>query len=167
MLYSVLASLIVVKTVLQPPGLRIKKSMFNFRRTGTVWLGIAVALSSVIPAAAQTPKPFLQDIQVHRDEPQPAETSLVKKTSSVDEVKPAATSHSPINTTISLLQNISIPGYTGVLVEKLDGERVVESGSNLTYNPASNAKIATSYAVLKTFGPEYRFATSVWTDGSY
>jgi len=39
--------------------------------------------------------------------------------------------------------------------------------SNFTFNPASNVKIATSYAVLKTFGPDYRFPTSVWTDGSY
>ena len=42
----------------------------------------------------------------------------------------------------------------------------MESGSNAAYNPASNVKIATAYAVLKTFGPEYRFPTSVWTDGS-
>jgi D-alanyl-D-alanine carboxypeptidase/D-alanyl-D-alanine-endopeptidase (penicillin-binding protein 4) len=54
-----------------------------------------------------------------------------------------------------------------VLVETLDGNVVVESLSNFTFNPASNVKIATSYAVLKTFGPEYRFPTSVWTDGSY
>jgi len=167
MLYSVLASLVVVKTVLQPTGLGIKQSMFKFRRAGTLGLSFVVALGMAIPAAAQSPKPFLQDIQVHREDPLPAATPLVKKTSSIDEVKPAATSYSPINTSIPLLQNIAVPGYTGILVEKLNGERVVEVGSNLTYNPASNAKIATSYAILKTFGPEYRFATSVWTDGSY
>ena len=167
MLYSVLASLVVVKTVLQPPGLRINQSMFNFHRTGTLGLSFVVLFGTAIPAAAQTPKPFLQDIQVHREEPKPTATPLVQKTASVDEVKPAAISHSPINTSIPLLQNISIPGYSGIIVEKLDGERVIETGSNLTYNPASNAKVATAYAVLKTFGPEYRFATSVWTDGSY
>jgi D-alanyl-D-alanine carboxypeptidase/D-alanyl-D-alanine-endopeptidase (penicillin-binding protein 4) len=47
----------------------------------------------------------------------------------------------------------------------MDGTNVVEIGSDLTFNPASNVKIATAYAVLKTFGPEYRFPTSVWTDG--
>ena len=167
MLYSFSASLDVVKTILQPPGLRIKQSMVNFRRIGTFWIGIAVVFGGVMTGAAQSPKPFLQDIQVHRDEDASASSPLVRKTSSVDEVRPAAVASSPINTSISLLQNISIPGYSGVLVEKLDGERVVESGSNLPYNPASNVKIATTYAVLKTFGPQYRFATSVWTDGSY
>lgn len=141
--------------------------MFNFHRIGTFWLGITVVFGGVIAGAAQTPKPFLQDIQVHRDEEARPSAPLVTKTSSVDAVKPSAVSYSPINTSISLLQNISIPGYSGVLVEKLNGERVVESGSNLTYNPASNVKIATAFAVLKTFGPGYRFSTSVWTDGSY
>ena len=167
MLYSFSASLDVVKTILQPPGLRIKQSMINFHRIGTFWLGIAVVFGGAAAGAAQSPKPFLQDIQVHRDEEVRTTAPLVTKTSSVDAVRPAAVSYSPINTQISLLQNISIPGYSGVLVEKLDGERVVESGSDLTYNPASNVKIATSYAVLKTFGPGYRFSTSVWTDGSY
>ena len=41
------------------------------------------------------------------------------------------------------------------------------AGRTSHYNPASNVKIATAYAVLKTFGPDYRFPTNVWTDGSY
>ena len=132
-----------------------------------LWYCVAVVLlGTAIPAAAQT-KPFLQDIQVVRDTPQTAETSLIQKTSSVDAVKPVAISHSPVVTTIPVLENMPIPGYSGVIVETVEGERVVESGSNLLYNPASNVKIATTYAVLKTFGPDYRFATSVWTDGSW
>jgi D-alanyl-D-alanine carboxypeptidase/D-alanyl-D-alanine-endopeptidase (penicillin-binding protein 4) len=47
----------------------------------------------------------------------------------------------------------------------MDGTNVVEIGSDLTFNPASNVKIATAYSVLKTFGPDYRFPTNVWTDG--
>lgn len=142
------------------------------RRKNYLWYSFAILVFGLsIPVAAQT-KPFLQDIQVPRETPQPSATPfgpnpLVKKTSSVDVVQPAAISFSPINTTIPVLENFSIPGYTGVLVETLDGEKVVESGSNLTYNPASNVKIATTYAAIKTFGPDYRFATSVWTDGSW
>ena len=41
-----------------------------------------------------------------------------------------------------------------------------KAASNLAFNPASNVKIATAYAVLKTFGPGYRFPTNVWTDGT-
>ena len=54
-----------------------------------------------------------------------------------------------------------------MLVETLDGTVVVDSASDVPFNPASNVKIATTYAVLKTLGPNYRFQTSVWTDGSY
>ena len=66
-----------------------------------------------------------------------------------------------------MLAEAAIPGNSGVLVESLEGNIVVESGSTTTFNPASNVKIATAFAVLKTFGPDYRFPTNVWTDGSY
>jgi D-alanyl-D-alanine carboxypeptidase len=68
---------------------------------------------------------------------------------------------------VSDFARTAIPGYSGVLVESLDGNVVVENYSNVAFNPASNVKIATAYAVLKTFGPDYRFPTSVWTDGAY
>lgn len=128
---------------------------------------VVVFLGGAFSLAAQGPKPFLQDIQVPRDSPESSSNPLVKKTGSVDAVKPAAISHSAIKTSIPVLAEMAIPGYSGILVESLEGSIVVESGSNLTYNPASNVKIATTYAVLKTFGPDYRFATSVWTDGSW
>lgn len=142
------------------------------KRKNYLWYSFAILVigisGAIVPTKAQS-KPFLQDIQVVTTQPKalPASTPLVKKTGSSDIVMPAAISHSPINTTIPVLENYAIPGYSGILVETVDGERVVESGSNLTYNPASNVKVATTYAVLKTFGPEYRFATSVWTDGSW
>ncbi len=142
--------------------------MSFYSRTKTIWLSIAVSIFGFAGlSAAQNTKPFLQDIQVQRDTPETAATPLVKKTSAVDVVKPTTISYSPIVTNIPTLENVAIPGYSGIIVETVDGDPVVESGSRLTYNPASNVKIATSYAVLKTFGPDYRFATSVWTDGSY
>ena len=61
---------------------------------------------------------------------------------------------------------VEIPGYSGVIVETLDGKIVLESNSGLLFNPASNVKVATTYAVLKTFGPEFRFQTMVFTDGA-
>lgn len=146
--------------------------MSTSERKNLIWYSFAILVFGLsISVSAQT-KPFLQDIQIPRDTPLPSATPYssspyIKKTASVDAVRPAAISHSPIVTTIPVLENYAIPGYTGVLVETLDGERVVESGSNLTYNPASNVKVATTYAVIKTFGPDYRFATSVWTDGSW
>ncbi len=70
-----------------------------------------------------------------------------------------------IRTLFPALAEVQIPGYSGVLIESVDGNVVVESNSNFTFNPASNVKIATAFAVLKTFGPEFRFMTNVYTDG--
>jgi D-alanyl-D-alanine carboxypeptidase/D-alanyl-D-alanine-endopeptidase (penicillin-binding protein 4) len=104
--------------------------------------------------ATPTPKPLLQDIQVQKSSPstETPTTSLITKTASVSPAYP-------------VINDVSIPGYSGILVETLDGKAVVDNYSNYAFNPASNVKIATSYAVLKTFGPEFRFQTTVWTDG--
>jgi D-alanyl-D-alanine carboxypeptidase/D-alanyl-D-alanine-endopeptidase (penicillin-binding protein 4) len=109
-------------------------------------------------------RPLLQDIQVYR-EPAPVDNSLVKKTGSASPT--AGDIANPVKSSFPILAETSIPGHSGVLVETVDGNVVVESFSNFTFNPASNVKIATTYAVLKAFGPDYRFPTSVWTDGSY
>ena len=116
------------------------------------------------PNASPSPtKPLLQDIKVYQDP-----GSFVKKTGDVSPVTGGTTpAANLVRSSVPVLAETAIPGYSGVLVESLDGNVVVESLSNVTFNPASNVKVATSYAVLKTFGPEYRFPTSVWTDGSY
>jgi D-alanyl-D-alanine carboxypeptidase/D-alanyl-D-alanine-endopeptidase (penicillin-binding protein 4) len=58
--------------------------------------------------------------------------------------------------------------YTqGVLVETLDGKVVMEQAANQQYNPASVVKLATAYHALQAFGPNYRFSTVVWTNGSF
>jgi D-alanyl-D-alanine carboxypeptidase/D-alanyl-D-alanine-endopeptidase (penicillin-binding protein 4) len=104
--------------------------------------------------ASPTPKPFLQDIQVPKTNNTAANTSptLVTKTASVSPAYP-------------VINDVSIPGYSGILIETLDGKSIVDSSSNYAFNPASNVKIATTYAVLKTFGPDFRFQTTLWTDG--
>jgi len=136
-----------------------EKSMNSLSRIRTFLLCTGLFVFLGLGAAAQTsPEPFLQDIKVKTDGDA---TDLVQKTSSVS---PVLGVHA--NTSIPALADVEIPGYTGILVQKLDGTNVVEIGSNLAFNPASNVKIATAYAVLKTFGPEYRFPTNVWTDGT-
>ncbi len=130
------------------------------------WPCIAVLISIFGVASFGQSQPLLQDIKVHKEPsgPNAASAPLVKKTGSVTA---AAVNTVAIKTSIPVLAEAVIPGYSGVLVETLDGNVVVESGSNYAFNPASNVKIATAYAVLKTFGPDYRFPTNVWTDGSY
>ncbi|HEY0097587.1 MAG TPA: D-alanyl-D-alanine carboxypeptidase [Pyrinomonadaceae bacterium] len=55
----------------------------------------------------------------------------------------------------------------GVLVETIDGRVVLEQGANQQYNPASVVKLATALDALQTFGPNYRFSTVVWTNGTF
>lgn len=121
------------------------------------------------PTATPANKPLLQPITVTPEGSKAttdSETPLVKKTGVATPVVPAAT-FSAVRSSFPILRDTAIPGYSGVLVETLDGNIVVENYSDSAFNPASNVKIATAYAVLKTFGPDYRFPTSVWTDGAY
>jgi len=141
----------------------MKGLTFKFKiRLSVVVLTVCAALS----AFGQTgTKPLLQPIMVYgAPQPQTSATPFVQKTGSS---APAIISGNPVKTSIPILADALIPGVSGVLVETLDGNVVVESGSNQTFNPASNVKIATSYAVMKTFGPEYRFPTNFWTDGTF
>ncbi|MGH9821600.1 MAG: D-alanyl-D-alanine carboxypeptidase, partial [Pyrinomonadaceae bacterium] len=148
--------------------------MFGSVGKKAFWLIVAVAAlfgGNVI--SGQTPgtgnpnpqlpaRPLLQDIQIApigAATPDP-NGNLVKKTGSSQPAVVKANSFDPV------LADVAIPGYTGILVETLDGKPVVESSSNEAFNPASNVKLATTYAVLKTFGPDYRFPTNVWTDGT-
>ncbi|HEX8734928.1 MAG TPA: D-alanyl-D-alanine carboxypeptidase [Pyrinomonadaceae bacterium] len=129
--------------------------MFGSLKTKAFWLFIAlVAFLGAGNVSAQTTQPYLPDIKV-----QPTSTPLVKKTGGSTPVTPNPDIQNPLDS------DINIPGYTGILVEDANGKIVKESYSDYTFNPASNVKVATSYAVLKTFGPEYRFPTNVYYDG--
>ena len=129
-----------------------------------VWICSAVVVfGQDTIAASSTPTPLMQQINVQTKTtatPTPTGTPLVKTIGS-------STAVSTVKSSIPVLREVAIPGYTGILVESLDGKIVMENLSALNYNPASNVKIATAYAVLKTFGPDYRFPTSVWTDGQF
>jgi D-alanyl-D-alanine carboxypeptidase/D-alanyl-D-alanine-endopeptidase (penicillin-binding protein 4) len=57
-------------------------------------------------------------------------------------------------------------GLQGVLVETLNGQQVSSQSIDQQFNPASNVKLATALVALQTFGPDHRFATGVWTDGT-
>ena len=131
-----------------------------------LWIGSTIAVAAQV---STPPKPLLQPITVQTEKPKSASpyngavtssTPLVKKTGSSSPISVV-----PRRTSIPVLAEVDIPGYSGILVESLDGNVVLDSYSNFAFNPASNVKIATAYAVLKTFGPEYRFPTSVWSDG--
>jgi len=55
----------------------------------------------------------------------------------------------------------------GLLIESLDGRSIyAELNSNVGFNPASVIKVATSFAALSKFGPEYHFETGFLADGT-
>ena len=139
--------------------------MNSFTKNKAFWLFAAfvIWISSTGETIAQTTKskPLLQDIpivqQPNNVKPNPIGTPLVTKTGSSNMVGR--------KTSIPALMDVAIPGMTGILVESQEGNVVLESNSDMALNPASNVKILTASAVVKTFGPDYRFPTSVWTDG--
>lgn len=57
-------------------------------------------------------------------------------------------------------------GLQGVLIETLDGKTVAAQSIDQTFNPASVVKLATALVALQTFGPQYRFTTGIWVDGT-
>lgn len=131
---------------------------------------IAFVLTASTASAQSTgsksaPAPFLQPITVQTPQSNATNstsspTSLVKKTTSS---LPTAAAPDIVNPASS---EMIIPGYSGILIETMDGKIVKESYSGEAFNPASNVKVATAYAVIKTFGPNYRFPTNIYTDGT-
>lgn len=137
--------------------------MNSFTIKKAFWLSFVFVLSfasSGLVVTAQSRPPMMQDIQVR---PRTTPTPLVKKTGNSAPLN--SPKKSAIRTSIPALADVAIPGYSGILIESERGNIVMERYSNYTFNPASNVKVATGYAVLRTFGVNYRFATNIWTDG--
>lgn len=148
------------------------------KNKSSLWLGIAAALwlASTTAAFGQTApsttpqRPLMQPIVVQPDKTKASQPTSVQPNNSSAPLVTKTGSTSPVTmvarkTSFPVLAEMAIPGYSGILVENMEGSIVLDSYSNFAFNPASNVKIATAYAVLKTFGPDYRFPTSFWTDG--
>jgi D-alanyl-D-alanine carboxypeptidase/D-alanyl-D-alanine-endopeptidase (penicillin-binding protein 4) len=61
---------------------------------------------------------------------------------------------------------VTFYGLQGVLIETLDGKIVSAQSPDEGFNPASSVKLATALIALRTVGPNYRYTTGFWTDGS-
>jgi D-alanyl-D-alanine carboxypeptidase/D-alanyl-D-alanine-endopeptidase (penicillin-binding protein 4) len=54
----------------------------------------------------------------------------------------------------------------GVMIESLDGQQIfAEHNPDITFNPASVMKLATSLVALSKLGPDYRYRTNFLADG--
>src|SRR4051794_9041047 len=127
------------RSVLSHKGLMMKRFELKFRNLVSA-TGIVVFAAVLAFGQGQTnnPQPFLQPITVTKaPTPEVSASPLVKKTGSSS---PSAAYQAPlaahaIKTSIPVLADAAIPGNSGVLVETLDGNVVVESGSTDTFNP--------------------------------
>ncbi len=142
----------------------LKKKAFGLSIT-IFWIGLTVIAANAQPVYSKptspnpTPPPLFQQIVI-----QPSTKATPTPTPGVNKTGSSTPTNPDIINPASL--EISIPGYSGVLIETLDGKVVKENYSNYAFNPASNVKVATAYSVIKTFGPDYRFPTNVYTDGT-
>jgi serine-type D-Ala-D-Ala carboxypeptidase/endopeptidase (penicillin-binding protein 4) len=109
---------------------------------------VAGAFATCAPSWAQSPIPNL-----------PATKAISSPTPPV-----ASPSASPTDSVTS--EQNEIYGLQGVLVETLDGAAVSTQAADDAFNPASALKLATALVALRTFGPEHRFSTGAWTDGT-
>jgi D-alanyl-D-alanine carboxypeptidase/D-alanyl-D-alanine-endopeptidase (penicillin-binding protein 4) len=73
-------------------------------------------------------------------------------------------------TETNYLNQLALKGFNlgtqGLLIESLDARTVyADLNSNIGFNPASVIKVATSFAALAKFGPQYHFETTFHSDG--
>ncbi|MGH9762113.1 MAG: D-alanyl-D-alanine carboxypeptidase, partial [Blastocatellia bacterium] len=55
----------------------------------------------------------------------------------------------------------------GYIVQTIDGTVLAENNADVPFNPASVTKVATSLVAISKLGPDYRFKTMLYTDGTF
>lgn len=105
---------------------------------------ILFLLGTTLPLVAQVRSPI----------PAPSPGQIVKEPSPSPELPESQAEPTPLY------------GFQGVLVETIKGEVVAEQAVDQSFNPASAIKLATALVALKVFGPQHRFITGIWTDGT-
>ena len=119
-------------------------------------------LAALLMASALTATAQENSFATQRPEPTPVEVpSLPPATLPTAELPITADDLLPLTAERATFQR------QGVLVETFGGEVVMEQAAEQGFNPASAVKLATALVALRTFGPQHRFATAVWTNGTF
>lgn len=133
----------------------------------------ASALLFLMLLVAATPAARAQSstsVNQSPQQPQPPINVLSQQPKTFPQI-PSQTSRTPapFPTPVAVppLDETPLTGSQGLLVETLDGRKVMEAAADQTFNPASAVKLATALTALRTFGPQYRFTTAVWTNGTF
>lgn len=88
------------------------------------------------------------------------------------EINPAqATEPLPVNPLVAAyMESLAARGFgadnQGFIVSTLKGEVLAEHNADKLFNPASVTKIATSLTAISRLGPDFKFRTSLYTDGA-
>src|SRR5437879_2289103 len=87
------------------------------------------------------------------------------------DIRPAAAERLLTVSGTNYLNQLALRGFSlesqGLLIESLDARSVyADLNSKVGFNPASVIKVATSFAALSKFGPEYHFETGFYADGT-
>ncbi|HEY0379896.1 MAG TPA: D-alanyl-D-alanine carboxypeptidase [Pyrinomonadaceae bacterium] len=126
----------------------------------------ARVLSQTKPAEQATPPNYTRPTVLTRPVAQPTAAQPATTT------KTTAAPSQPASAGAVALPDIAPPPQPviithGLLVETLDGKLVAESAIDQPFNPASAVKLGTALAALRNFGADHRFATAVWTTGTF
>jgi D-Ala-D-Ala carboxypeptidase 3 (S13) family protein len=78
----------------------------------------------------------------------------------------------PINPLVlAFSDSLALRGYDvenqGFIVSTMGGEILAEQNADRKFNPASVVKIATSLTAISKLGPDFRYRTSMYTDGTF
>lgn len=87
------------------------------------------------------------------------------------EINPAQTEPLPVNPLVAAyMDSLAARGFAadnqGFIVTTLKGEVLAEHNADKLFNPASVTKIATSLTAISRLGPDFKFRTSLYTDGA-
>ena len=96
---------------------------------------------------------------------------LLFTTISAQENRPAPTEQLLTVAATNYLNQLALKGFSletqGLRIESLDGRTCyADLNSSVGFNPASVIKVATSFAALSKFGPDYHFETTFYADGT-
>ena len=58
------------------------------------------------------------------------------------------------------------PDNQGLIITTMNGEVLAEHNADKQFNPASVTKVATSLTVISRLGPDFKFRTTLYTDGA-
>lgn len=144
----------------------MKKSP-NFRHW---FLLVSLLLALMLPAfvAAQTPSTTRPTVTTPDGLKSDEFPTLVRPTSDTKPIPPSSSSPDISKPDIVIPLEPTVSGRLGLLIESENGKQIIRDvASDESFNPASNIKILTALAVIKTFGVDYRFTTAFWTNGAF